>query len=164
MYGQLGTGLQWDDRAFRVIPNLKGVISAAAGLRHSAAVTGGPGNVAALWTWGDNSYGQLGLGDTHVRLIPVQVTGASSVTPVSVTAGDRHTVVVTSHKPMVIKDHCDYREYFKIIEVGDDDMQCCMCISRSILIYMLAMYLFITSICKKSIFFPVACRKEGETC
>ena len=27
-----------------------------------------------LWSWGDNYYGELGLGDTGDRLVPTQVT------------------------------------------------------------------------------------------
>jgi alpha-tubulin suppressor-like RCC1 family protein len=42
-----------------------------------------------LWCWGLNGSGQLGLGDTTNRTIPVQVGAAT--TWASVTAGDQHT-------------------------------------------------------------------------
>ena len=39
------------------------------GLRHSAAVR----SDGTLWTWGDNGWGQLGLGDQMSRSVPTQV-------------------------------------------------------------------------------------------
>jgi len=45
-----------------------------------------------LWTWGRNTYGQLGLGDITNRLAPVQV--GSDANWASVAAGDNHTVAL----------------------------------------------------------------------
>ena len=35
----------------------------------------------------------------------------------SVSAGDRHTIFVTSHKPLLAKDYPILRDFFKILEV-----------------------------------------------
>ena len=48
------------------------IVAAAAGYSHSAAVT----EDGALWTWGQNVDGQLGLGDRQRRLVPTQVAMA----------------------------------------------------------------------------------------
>jgi hypothetical protein len=47
------------------------IVSMSAGFAHSAAV-GSDGN---LYTWGNNKYGQLGLGDYQIRSFPTLVTG-----------------------------------------------------------------------------------------
>lgn len=36
-----------------------------------------------VWTWGDNTYGQLGLGDTSDRLVPTVVPGLSNVAAIA---------------------------------------------------------------------------------
>jgi alpha-tubulin suppressor-like RCC1 family protein len=46
----------------------------------------------SLWAWGDNTYGQLGLGDTTQRTSPTQV--GSDNTWVAVTCGREHTVAL----------------------------------------------------------------------
>ncbi len=54
-------------------------------------------NNGTLWSWGDNTYGQLGLGDTTPddRLDPVQVGSDSDW--VSVNAADQHVVALKSN-------------------------------------------------------------------
>jgi alpha-tubulin suppressor-like RCC1 family protein len=47
-----------------------------------------------LWAWGDNRYGQLGLGTTHEHNDPQQV--GSDNDWVSVSAGDSHAVAIRS--------------------------------------------------------------------
>jgi len=74
------------------------VIAGAAFLIYrSFAGTGGAGDLhtcwvkesdKTLWCWGDNRYGQLGLGDTKDRLVPTKVN-ISNVAQVS--AGQNHT-------------------------------------------------------------------------
>jgi alpha-tubulin suppressor-like RCC1 family protein len=41
-----------------------------------------------LWCWGDNHFGQLGLGDTHARHVPVQVGDDANWAIVNVGASD----------------------------------------------------------------------------
>jgi alpha-tubulin suppressor-like RCC1 family protein len=117
-YGQLGHGTQCNETVPKLVLNLHGVICISGGLRHSAAVTGdGLSHVPTLWTWGDNSYGQLGLGDTDIRLCPTLVTASTKMRVLSASAGDRHTLAVTSHIPMVVSQLHVYKEYFQIMEV-----------------------------------------------
>tara|TARA_B100001142_G_scaffold267529_1_gene272323 strand:- start:2645 stop:4084 length:1440 start_codon:yes stop_codon:yes gene_type:complete len=51
------------------------VVAAAAGNKHSAAVT----DDGALWTWGFGGNGRLGLGDNEHRLAPTRVTVATRI-------------------------------------------------------------------------------------
>jgi len=46
----------------------------------------------SLWAWGDNHFGQLGLGDTKNRLTPRQVGSANNWAAVA--CGDYHTVAL----------------------------------------------------------------------
>ena len=69
---------------------VNGVAAMAAGAHHSVAVDGN-GNV---WTWGSNSDGQLGIGNTTASFAPVQVSGLTNV--VAVAAGERHTLALTA--------------------------------------------------------------------
>ena len=66
-------------------------MAAAAGGLHSAAV----GEDGSLFVWGHGFYGQLGTGDTAVRLAPTRVAGLPA--PVrQVAAGLYHTGIVTA--------------------------------------------------------------------
>ena len=51
-------------------------------------------NTGTLWAWGDNFYGQLGLGDTILRSSPVQVGTDSDWA--QVTAGSQSSLAVTT--------------------------------------------------------------------
>lgn len=64
--------------------------SVSAGASHNAAIK----STGSLWTWGNNSNGELGLGDTTNRSSPVQV-GTSSWTAVS--AGGFHTLGIKAN-------------------------------------------------------------------
>ncbi|WP_328906505.1 chromosome condensation regulator RCC1 [Streptomyces sp. NBC_00234] len=48
----------------------------------------------SVWTWGTNSYGRLGLGDTNNRPTPQQVTGLSDI--VAISAGCQHVLALTA--------------------------------------------------------------------
>ncbi|MBF0565842.1 MAG: DUF1566 domain-containing protein, partial [Nitrospirae bacterium] len=73
-YGQLGDGTTMDrNTPVQVVgPNgvgyLTGVIAIAGGLFHTIALKGD----GTVWTWGDNTYGQLGDGTTTQRNTPVR--------------------------------------------------------------------------------------------
>jgi alpha-tubulin suppressor-like RCC1 family protein len=63
--------------------------SVSAGWWHMCGIRStGAGN-GTLWCWGNNNYGQLGLGDTAYRGNPVQVGSATNWSVVS--AGEAHT-------------------------------------------------------------------------
>ena len=62
----------------------------AAGSNHTVALR----NDGTVWTWGDNSFGQLGNGDTSSSSTPVQVTALSGMTFTAVAAGSHHTVAL----------------------------------------------------------------------
>ncbi len=65
----------------------------AAGDLHSVIVTGS----GTVWSWGHNSDGQLGLGDTIRRSVPHLITSLSTtVVAVAAAAGARHSLVLTS--------------------------------------------------------------------
>jgi len=87
--GQVGTG---DSDSVRVIPEnvvlnekAKGV---ALGSNHTCTLT----ESAKIYCWGDNTKGQLGLGDSRSRSRPTLVS--SIVNPVSLTAGYDKTCAI----------------------------------------------------------------------
>ena len=122
-YGQLGNGYMWGNPKPNIIPNLKGVTCISAGHRHCVAVCG----TDEVYVWGDNSYGQLGLGDTNIRLQPTLLSASKKARTVLASAGERHTVLVTNHKPMVSSEQPSLREYFKILEVCPAHCVCLYC-------------------------------------
>jgi uncharacterized protein YjdB len=87
--GQLGLNSVVDAK----VPQLVGVqgvswSSIAAGTTHSLAIT----SDGQLWAWGENTYGQLGLGDKTNRLVPVRVGNDSDW--LSVFAGGMHSFAI----------------------------------------------------------------------
>lgn len=111
-YGQLGHGTMWDDSAPNLISDLKGVTMIAAGGRHSVAAAQKVGVVA----WGYNGYGELGLADENIRTQPTALTSFSRSLVRAIAAGDRHTVVVTSHRAVKANEDPALRPYFSVIE------------------------------------------------
>ncbi|WP_174591115.1 RCC1 domain-containing protein [Methanocella conradii] len=69
------------------------------GLTNITMISFGRGHCAALkddgtvWTWGDNSYGQLGDGTNKSRPIPMRVHGLSNITHIA--AGDAYTIAIS---------------------------------------------------------------------
>ena len=89
-YGQLGNGNQWDEPVPKMITSLRGVIALSAGLRHNMAVS--DINSVEVFTWGYNGNGELGLGDTDVRLQPTHVSAIKNTNVVGCYCGDKHSV------------------------------------------------------------------------
>ncbi|MGW4160729.1 RCC1 domain-containing protein [Streptomyces sp. NPDC004788] len=75
-----------------------GDVGCSGALDEVAAVEAGSGHAVALrgdgtvWTWGSNTYGQLGDGTTAQRNTPVRVPGLTDVTAVA--AGGAHTLAL----------------------------------------------------------------------
>ena len=89
--GRLGLGQ--DGGAFATpvaLPGLAGITAIAAGERFSMALRAD----GTLFTWGDNSQGQLGLGDVQARLSPTAVPGTGTV--VAIAAGANHALALRS--------------------------------------------------------------------
>jgi len=74
------------------------LFSAGTVLGNWASVSGGCSHTIAiktdgtLWSWGYNSYGQLGLGDTSQRSTTTQV--GTETTWASVSGGCSHTIAI----------------------------------------------------------------------
>jgi alpha-tubulin suppressor-like RCC1 family protein len=94
--GQLGDGTTIN----RPVPvNVTGIISGAqdvaAGDKHTCALIGDvAAGTAGVKCWGQNRYGQLGVGTTESYPTPVQVGGFTGGV-LAVTAGGAHTCAVT---------------------------------------------------------------------
>ena len=73
------------------------------------------GNPCEIFSWGYNGYGELGLGDCNIRLQPTIITGMGRARPLQITCGDRHSVVITSHKPMFAREEPDLKDYFGVL-------------------------------------------------
>ncbi|MFY9113973.1 MAG: hypothetical protein WAO23_01870, partial [Dethiobacteria bacterium] len=96
-YGQLGLG----DTADRSMPTMieEGLPSAAsavaAGGRHSLVLL----KNGALYSCGDNEYGQLGLGDKQSRYAPVEIEELAGKEIKSMDAGGEHSLTVSDLGP-----------------------------------------------------------------
>lgn len=114
-YGQLGHGFQFDDPQPKFINNLLKVIDISAGLRHSVAVC--DTKSIDVYSWGYNGYGELGLGDTDIRLSPTRISALKNTKVIQVSCGERHTLLITSHKPLLANELPALKPYFQILEV-----------------------------------------------
>jgi alpha-tubulin suppressor-like RCC1 family protein len=91
-YSQRNTPTEVDNYSGGTGTYLSGVTAVAAGDLHSLALIGG-----AVYGWGYNGYGELGIGSTASQLIPVPVTGLSGVTIVSIFAGYSFSAAIDSN-------------------------------------------------------------------
>jgi len=88
-FGQLGAGFVSANRPTPgAVSNLTGVIAIAGGAHHYLALKAD----GTVWSWGDNSSGQLGDGTTTLRPAPVRVAGISNV--VRVAAGENFSIAM----------------------------------------------------------------------
>ena len=69
------------------------VVYIAAGYHHTLCITVD----GSIFAWGDNTSGQLGVGDTDERRVPTLVTSLQGKQVVHVAAGPRHTVCTTTN-------------------------------------------------------------------
>lgn len=122
-YGQLGHGLQFDEDKPRIINQLERVTSLHAGLRHSVAIAETNGSVSEVYVWGCNFWGQLGLGDTAVRLQPTKISAIRNSRVVQVSCGDRHTLLRLNHHPMRAKDVPALQPFFEVLEAHNPYFQ-----------------------------------------
>ncbi|EFA81594.1 hypothetical protein PPL_05585 [Heterostelium album PN500] len=91
-FGRLGHGNELPSFNPRPISTLVGkhIVSVAAGLMHSAAVD----SQGALYTWGWNRYGQLGLGTVKKHTLPNKNKELERFNIVKVVCGKNHTLVL----------------------------------------------------------------------
>ncbi|WP_274648814.1 fibronectin type III domain-containing protein [Paenibacillus humicola] len=90
-YGELGDGTpEGSSRSSSPVQvhNLSSVVAIAAGNEYSLAVK----SDGTVWSWGLNTWGQLGDGSTTDRNVPVQIQGLGSV--IDVAAGDSHVLAL----------------------------------------------------------------------
>ncbi len=92
--GQLGDGGSTEQNSPEEISLAPGVTptAIAAGTLAGYAI----GSDGKLYAWGDNTYGQLGDGTTTNRSTPEVITLGSGVTPVAISAGWFHVLVIGS--------------------------------------------------------------------
>ena len=91
-YGQLGNGTTTGSNIPVLVNLAEGVIpiAIAAGYYHTMAT----GNDGKLYSWGDNSYGQLGDGTSTSRSTPVVINLPGSVTSTAISGGGRHSMAI----------------------------------------------------------------------
>jgi alpha-tubulin suppressor-like RCC1 family protein len=78
-YGQIGDGTKGANRLAPVqVSGLTGVTMVSAGADHSMALKGD----GTVWTWGQNTDGQLGDGTKTNRSTPVEVSALANVTDI----------------------------------------------------------------------------------
>jgi alpha-tubulin suppressor-like RCC1 family protein len=92
--GQLGDGGSTEQDSPEEISLASGVtpVAIAAGTLAGYAI----GSDGKLYAWGNNTYGQLGDGTTMDRSTPEAITLGSGVTPVAISAGWFHVLVIGS--------------------------------------------------------------------
>jgi alpha-tubulin suppressor-like RCC1 family protein len=97
-HGQLGDGHSGGTRASpAMVHGLTRVVAVSAGASHSVALK----SDGTVWTWGDNSYGQVASASTGIamRASPGYVPNLTSV--VAVFAGSYHTMALRSDGTVV---------------------------------------------------------------
>lgn len=89
--GELGTGTSIEESFVPVrVAGSRGWLAISAGSTHTCAIA----ENGTPYCWGDNIYGQLGIGSTTDASVPTPVSGLSEVTAIS--AGRSHTCALRS--------------------------------------------------------------------
>lgn len=104
-YGQLGHGDTGDKREPAIINALNGkaIISMACGQYHSVVVTN-----QAVYSFGKNDYGQLGLESADSQRIPHLVSQLENKGVIQVRCGYYHTIVLCSNSSVFSFGRNDY--------------------------------------------------------
>jgi RHS repeat-associated protein len=89
--GQLGNGSTRNSSTPVQVSGLTNVVQIANGDKYFGEALKSDGTV---WTWGDNSNGELGNGNHTASSVPIKVSSLSGITEVS--GGYRHSVVLKS--------------------------------------------------------------------
>jgi alpha-tubulin suppressor-like RCC1 family protein len=85
--GQLGDGSTTDRTTPVQVVGLTGISAIAAGRDSSYALQSDGAGSGFVWSWGANTYGQLGDGSTLTRLTPTRVPGLDTAIGISAGAG-----------------------------------------------------------------------------
>lgn len=100
-YGQLGEGNSGTVSTYPVSVNgITGVMAVAGGLRHSVAVAASTSEAASphngVWTWGSNTVGQGGQGQSSGYSTPSPVSTSDLPGVIQAVAGMGHSLALTS--------------------------------------------------------------------
>ena len=121
-YGQLGHGHVWDRADPVFVTGLRSAVAIDAGQRHSLALVDRISGENAtsetdgeVYAWGYNEYGELGMGDCHVRLQAHKLTGLTNADIIGIAAGYRHSMCVSAGNAKKIRDLREYGEYFDLL-------------------------------------------------
>jgi alpha-tubulin suppressor-like RCC1 family protein len=90
--GQLGDGTTVDRPRPQPVPGLGAARAVAAGMEGANTFSLAVAADGTVWSWGDNSYGQLGDGTVNDRLSPGPVASLTEI--VSVAGGSRHALAL----------------------------------------------------------------------
>ena len=82
----------------------RNVVTFTTGLRHTCAIA----DDSTTWCWGENDFGQLGVGDNDGRNAPAQVLLPAGATPISINAGGHTTCVVLDNGTGLCWGKSDY--------------------------------------------------------
>ena len=82
----------------------RNIVTFTTGLRHTCAIA----DDSTAWCWGENDFGQLGVGDNDDRNAPTQVLLPAGTTPISINAGGHTTCVILDNGTGLCWGKSDY--------------------------------------------------------
>ncbi|OMJ68772.1 hypothetical protein SteCoe_33692 [Stentor coeruleus] len=95
------------------------IMSLACGTNHVLALTA----EGTVYSWGDNSYGQLGLNDIKSRVVPEQIPDLKKV--VRISAGNEYSFALVAKEVESVETYITFvwgnNENLKLRKVNDDD-------------------------------------------